>query len=256
MKTTNLFSKSALVVCVVGLATAHGQEPVGVARLGGGAVQPTSSKQSKAGCTDCGEGCTGGSCKNGAACANGNCGPAGNPCANGNCGPGGRMLSGRLANRTMAGNCENGMCDPAGGGYGRGYERRMNRLTRRQDVRKDVANALRPGSGSFWSRSSSSYQARNARVSQHLFGWMIPSGSSGQGAPLIGKYHTTYAQNPHHADPRDSGMYAAQGYGTNITVPLAPNVKHAYNYGWGLPSSRVTHISNVAPYTMIRPLHW
>lgn len=262
MKITNLFSRSALVLCIVGLtATAQGQEPVGVARLGGSKVQPTSfTKQVAAGCTDGGcatEGCSDGSCAAGAnACADGTCGPGARGMVGG--GLGGRMLGGRLANRMMGGNCENGMCDEAAGSYGRGYERRMNRLVRRQNARADMANALRTntGSGSFWTRSSAAYQARNARVSQHLFGWMIPSGSSGQGAPLFGKYHTTYAQNPHHADPRDSGMYAAQGYGTNITVPLAPNVKHAYNYGWGLPSSRITHISNVAPYTMTRPLHW
>lgn len=254
MKMTNLFSRSALIVCVVGLATAYGQEPVGVARLGGPKVQPTSYKQDKAGCTDCAEGCTDGSCTTGNGCANGNCAAIGNACANGNCGPGGRMLGGRLANRMMSGNCENGMCDPAAGGYGQGYQRRVNRLMHRQNVRQDMANAMR--GGNFWNRTSASYQARNARVSQHLFGWLVPSGSSGQGAPLFGKYHTAYAQNPYHVDPRDNGMYAAQGYGTNITVPLAPNVKHAYNYGWGLPSSRITNVSNVAPYTMIRPLHW
>jgi hypothetical protein len=93
-------------------------------------------------------------------------------------------------------------------------------------------------------------------LSQHLFGWLIPSGHGGVGSPPVGKYHTTYAQDANHFDQRDGEIYGAQGYGTHITVPLAPNVRHAYNYGWGMPSSRITRVSKVAPYTTIRPLNW
>ena len=173
-------------------------------------------------------------------------------------------------------------CDPYGGSsYGAGYNNRMNRLlgSRRGNQACGTgaggACGLRGGLGglgggglsglgggggsacsSFWARSSQSYQSRNARLSQHLFGWLVPSGNGGQGSPPIGKYHTTYTQNANHFDQRDGEVYAAQGYGTNVTVPLAPNVRHAYNYGWGMPSSRITRVSSVAPYTTLRPLHW
>lgn len=43
-------------------------------------------------------------------------------------------------------------------------------------------------------------------------------------------------------DPRDGLLYSSQVYGTPIGVPTAPVVKNAYNYGWGVPSSRLTRI--------------
>ncbi len=155
-------------------------------------------------------------------------------------------------------------CDPCGGsGYSAGYNNRMNRLLgsrRGNQACGTGGGACGTGGGSagssFWTRSSQSYQSRNARLSQHLFGWLVPSGHGGQGSPPIGKYHTTYAQDANHFDQRDGEIYAAQGYGTHVTVPLAPNVRHAYNYGWGMPSSRITRVSTVAPYTTLRPLHW
>jgi hypothetical protein len=52
-----------------------------------------------------------------------------------------------------------------------------------------------------------------------------------------------YAVNPEHYDYRDSGVYAAPGYGIPMAVPLAPNVNHTYNYGWGIPSSRLTPVA-------------
>lgn len=138
-----------------------------------------------------------------------------------------------------------GDCNDAG--YGRGYQSRMGRL---------MGQARTSRAGRAWNGQRSSYFANNRALSNKLFGWLIPAGHGGQGSPLIGKYHINYAQNPHHFDPRDGGMYAAQGYGTHVTVPLAPNVRHQYNYGWGMPSSRITHVSNIAPYTRPRSLHW
>lgn len=52
-------------------------------------------------------------------------------------------------------------------------------------------------------------------------------------------------------DPRDTQLYSSQVYGTPIAVPLAPVVKHSYNYGWGIPSSRLTRIG--AQYTQWHP---
>jgi len=59
-------------------------------------------------------------------------------------------------------------------------------------------------------------------------------------------YCMTYAFNPWYCDHRDGAVYAAYGYGAPMTVPLAPNVTNQYNYGWGIPSGRLTPISRVA----------
>lgn len=80
------------------------------------------------------------------------------------------------------------------------------------------------------------------------FGYFIPTGACGQGAPPIGHYSMVYPVNPAHFDARDGQIYAAQGYGGAVSVPMAPVVNHTYNYGWGIPSSRLTPISHpVAP---------
>lgn len=68
----------------------------------------------------------------------------------------------------------------------------------------------------------------------------------GTQAPF-GMYKMAYPLDAHHFDARDGGLYAAQGYGVNISVPLAPTVAATYNYGWGVPSSRMTYISNPIP---------
>ena len=58
-----------------------------------------------------------------------------------------------------------------------------------------------------------------------------------------GGWDITYAASPQYFDRRDGRVYSAQGWGVPMAVPLAPNVEHAYNYGWGIPSSRLTPIS-------------
>ena len=81
------------------------------------------------------------------------------------------------------------------------------------------------------------------------FGYFFPSGTCGKGSAICGKYSMVYPVNPEYSDPRDSGVYAAQGYYGPVAVPLAPVVHHTYNYGWGVPSSRLTPVGNyVAPY--------
>jgi hypothetical protein len=52
---------------------------------------------------------------------------------------------------------------------------------------------------------------------------------------------------PEYSDPRDGRVYSAEGYNVPIAMPLAPNVEHQYNYGWGIPSSRLTPISRFIP---------
>jgi hypothetical protein len=80
------------------------------------------------------------------------------------------------------------------------------------------------------------------------FGYFFPTGCGGAGCPPIGKYARVYPQNPNYFDQRDGQIWAAQGYGVPIAVPLAPVVGHQYNYSWGTPASRLTPISRVAPY--------
>jgi hypothetical protein len=63
-------------------------------------------------------------------------------------------------------------------------------------------------------------------------------------------YGYTYAYNPWYTDCRDGRVYAAYGWGAPMTVPLAPTVTNQHNYGWGIPSSRLTPISRVAPNPM------
>lgn len=67
--------------------------------------------------------------------------------------------------------------------------------------------------------------------------------------PLFGTYRLTYPVNPWYADARDNRVYAAAATGAPTAVPLAPNVEHTMNYGWGIPSSRVTPVSRMPnPY--------
>lgn len=57
-----------------------------------------------------------------------------------------------------------------------------------------------------------------------------------------------YPLNGGYVDPRDTVLYSAQGYNMPMAVPLAPVVKNQYNYGWGLPSSRITRPGFYANY--------
>lgn len=78
------------------------------------------------------------------------------------------------------------------------------------------------------------------------FGYFIPTGGGGQGVPWVGHYSRVYPVSPYYADGRDGQAWAAQGYGVPISVPLAPVVGHTYEYGWGVPSSRLVPISRPA----------
>lgn len=78
------------------------------------------------------------------------------------------------------------------------------------------------------------------------FGYFIPTGAGGAGVPFCGKYARVYPQDPYYFDQRDGQAWGAQGYGVPMAVPLAPVVGHTYNYGWGVPSSRLTPVSRPA----------
>lgn len=102
--------------------------------------------------------------------------------------------------------------------------------------------------GGFWGDQFSRYRCRNQVQSQRL--------GNGLGcafafaAPLTwwdwGARKDIVAVNPAYSDPRDSELYSAQGYGVPIAVPLAPVVRDTYNYGWGMPSSRLTPVATHA----------
>ncbi len=98
------------------------------------------------------------------------------------------------------------------------------------------------------------FNARNRQQGEilraHIHGklaYFHPMGNGGEGVPCFGCYHLVYAVNPDYSDPRDSQIYAAQGWGVPMAVPLAPTVRHTMNYSTGIPSSRLTPISNVVP---------
>jgi hypothetical protein len=50
--------------------------------------------------------------------------------------------------------------------------------------------------------------------------------------------------NGWYRDPRDSEVYSAVGYNVPVAVPLPPVVKYQYQYGWGIPASRLTRVTN------------
>jgi hypothetical protein len=58
-----------------------------------------------------------------------------------------------------------------------------------------------------------------------------------------------YTNNNYHFDPRDTRVYASQAYNTPVTIPVAPMAR-TYNYGWGVPSSR---LSPIGGYTAWHP---
>lgn len=74
------------------------------------------------------------------------------------------------------------------------------------------------------------------------FGYFVPTGCCGRGCPPVGHYSMVYPLDPGYFDKRDGAVYAAPGYGGPVSVPLAPVVNHTYNYGWGVPSSRLTPV--------------
>ena len=123
-------------------------------------------------------------------------------------------------------------------------------LDSRDDPQDDEIdeNAGRVTLTDLWNEHSLYFRERNLEQSQVISTWMYDElglytpASTGSAAPF-GTYQMIYPVNPGYFDPRDTRLYGAQGAGVPITVPLAPNVGSAYNYGTGLPASRLTPIS-------------
>jgi hypothetical protein len=82
---------------------------------------------------------------------------------------------------------------------------------------------------------------------KNAFGFLHPSGCGGAGCPPFGWYQMVYPVDPHYFDARDGKVYATGESGVPMVVPLAPVVRYQYNYGWGVPSSRLTPISRTLP---------
>ncbi len=106
----------------------------------------------------------------------------------------------------------------------------------------------------WWCDEKMKYQCNRAYRNQvwgaHLhnkFNYFCPSGNGGKGTPLFGHYSRVIAQEPGYYDIRDKQVYGSAMNGVPTAVPLAPNVRHQYNYGWGTPSSRLTPISTIVP---------
>jgi len=95
-------------------------------------------------------------------------------------------------------------------------------------------------------RSAYRNQVLGAHIHNKL-NYFVPSGNGGEGVPLMGFYRRVYATSPGYYDQRDKQIYGAQDAGVPIAVPLAPGVRYQYNYGWGIPASRVTQISTISP---------
>jgi hypothetical protein len=111
-----------------------------------------------------------------------------------------------------------------------------------------------PDCRGWWHEQWLMFNARNREQGEILrahkhgkLAYFHPMGNGGEGVPPFGCYHLVYAADPSYFDPRDGQIYAAQGWGVPMAVPLAPTVRHTMNYSTGIPSSRLTPISNVVP---------
>ncbi len=94
------------------------------------------------------------------------------------------------------------------------------------------------------------FRMRNAAASQRLFGARGCDGCRSGGSCRLfwwdmGRKKDIIAVDPGYSDPRDSELYATQMYGVPTAVPLAPVVRNSYNYGWGMPASRLTPVATV-----------
>ena len=78
-------------------------------------------------------------------------------------------------------------------------------------------------------------------------GWGSGSGWGGGSSSL-------YTNQSYYYDVRDTRLYSAQKFNVPVTIPAAPMVR-TYNYGWGIPSARLSPIGGYtawypdAPYT-------
>lgn len=198
------------------------------------------------------------------------CGPGGNCNTARSCQSDGvARLSGPCGpNGCSTGDCNNGYGMPCMAGDGNCFspEVCMGRPYTVGDLKRDVFGfkcKVKDGLGlngcgqcsplqQWWMeqqyRSNCRRAYRNHVLAAHIhnkFNYFFPSGCCGEGCAPFGCYNRVYAVTPHYTDPRDSQVFASPMTGLPMVVPVAPNVRHQYNYSWGNPASRVTQISNV-----------
>jgi hypothetical protein len=127
--------------------------------------------------------------------------------------------------------------------------KRMKRHAKRERRRCEARARFAAEGGGRCNNGDCLSEAAGKRLEQLRcrYGYFIPTGCGGGGCAHLGNYNLLYAANPQYFDQRDGQLYSAQGYGVPMAVPLAPNVANTYNYGWGIPSSRITPISRVVP---------
>ena len=63
----------------------------------------------------------------------------------------------------------------------------------------------------------------------------------------MGNGSSVYPAIGYYYDVRDTRTYAAQGFNVPVTVPTAP-ITRTYNYGWGIPSTRLSPIGGYAAW--------
>ena len=173
------------------------------------------------------------------------CGPAG--CTNGRCGAGsGCRSDGR-------GGCANGSSIPGHILAGRGYT--LGDLCRDIHWKKCELKSkyCKPSPAHHWMCDRTYGMRANRAYSRYMWNawfrakinYFIPGGCGGEGCPPFGKYKRVYPVQPDYFDRRDARVYSAAATGVPTAVPLAPNVHQTYNFGWGIPSSRITPLYHV-----------
>ena len=58
---------------------------------------------------------------------------------------------------------------------------------------------------------------------------------------------SVYSSQGYYYDSRDRRVYAAQGYNTPVTIPIPP-ITRVTNYGWGIPSARLSPVGGYAAW--------
>lgn len=261
----------AAVTVLTSLPAFAGEGDAGVARISDTSQKsaPRTSTQAKSPIQQASfQGCTDGGCA-----ATPVADPVSTPCGPGGCGTsssGGSSFGGSSSGGSLFGGSGGSLFGGSssgnssrGGIFGNGGSASNRSTFSGSGTRSAASNAVRKTAGKvsgsasgWWQNQLAMRRARTARHNAALKRAFCPSGNCGQGAPPIGHYNMVYAADPNHFDQRDGSLYSAQGYGTPVTVPLAPNVHHQFNYGWGMPSSRITQISTPAGYSVQRPIHW
>jgi hypothetical protein len=152
-------------------------------------------------------------------------------------------MHGEASETVVRGQCPDyGYCP--GGGHGRFWNN--GRLACYLNEQAAIYRMRNQAAGGALQAAVAADLAEKGRWGRCKFGYFVPTGCGGAGCPPFGYYSMVYPLDPAHFDQRDGQVYAAQNYNGPVSVPLAPVVYHQYNYGWGVPSSRLTPVAHPA----------